>query len=325
MTYSKTIQFACALLLCGLLLGCATPGPGATDRRYLVAQDADLLERHAPVVVAGQSALAYNQIGHAAARLDEAGEEEIYIDLEHAVFYTRQQPFTALSGRRYHNLIYRFHFPRVPHPHLTAGANGGLFVVVTLNERQQPVLITTVHTCGCYLAFVPTSHLPTSAMPEDWPQDKQSVFGETLPARLDYPPDYASDADTQWRMVLHLRSATHRVMDVRLKRLDHIHAARQTVELQPMQSLQRLPLGDGHTSFFHSSGWLEGYVKDSFKPWELLLMSWWALDLNIGRDKQLGDPAATGTVFYTSLKPWAREASNMYFFADFLEYWGWRL
>lgn len=54
-------------------------------------------------------------------------------------------------------------------------------------------------------------------------------------------------------------------------------------------------------------------------------MSWWTFDLYIGNDKRLGDPAETGTVFYTSLKPWARDKSNMWFFADFLDYWGWQL
>ncbi len=323
MTFTKSIKNASLLLaLCGLLLqGCATVGPGAGDSHYAVAAGAELASRYAPVIVPGESTRPYNRIGRAAARLDEDGEEEIYIATDPAVFYFREQAFTTARGNSYHNLIYRFHFPRVPQLHLTAGRNGGLFVVITLDDEQRPVLITTVHTCGCYLAFVPSSYLPDSAYPEAWPAETQTVFGETLPVRLDYPARF----DPAWRPLISLRSETHRVMDVRLGRLAQISAPLIPVELRPVTDLERLPLNGGQTSFFHHSGWLKGYVKDSFKPWELLLMSWWVLDLNVGRDKQLGDPALTGTVFYTSLKPWAREESNMGFFAEFLDYWGWRL
>ena len=34
---------------------------------------------------------------------------------------------------------------------------------------------------------------------------------------------------------------------------------------------------------------------------------------------------ATKNPFYTSLKPWNREASDMWDFATFLKFWGWRL
>ncbi len=38
-----------------------------------------------------------------------------------------------------------------------------------------------------------------------------------------------------------------------------------------------------------------------------------------------GDRRETGKVFYTSLKFWNREESDMWPFAEFLEFWGWRL
>jgi len=54
-------------------------------------------------------------------------------------------------------------------------------------------------------------------------------------------------------------------------------------------------------------------------------MSWWTLDAHIGEDKAYGNAAVTGSVFYTSLNPINRQASDMWPFAKFLEYWGWRL
>jgi hypothetical protein len=93
-----------------------------------------------------------------------------------------------------------------------------------------------------------------------------------------------------------------------------------------MKLLDHLSIENGGTtSFFEESGPRHGYVKGSAKPMEKLLMSWWALDLRVGEDKKLGDSADEGPVFYTSLKPWDRTASDMRIFAQFLSYWGWGL
>ncbi len=54
-------------------------------------------------------------------------------------------------------------------------------------------------------------------------------------------------------------------------------------------------------------------------------MGWWAFDWRIGEDKKLGKTRDDGIVFYTSLKPWARKASDMRDFEAFLLYWKWGL
>jgi hypothetical protein len=54
-------------------------------------------------------------------------------------------------------------------------------------------------------------------------------------------------------------------------------------------------------------------------------MSWWAMDLYVGEDKDFGPGEDTGTTFYTSLKFWDRKKSDMWNFNDFLSYWGWKL
>jgi hypothetical protein len=38
-----------------------------------------------------------------------------------------------------------------------------------------------------------------------------------------------------------------------------------------------------------------------------------------------GDRRETNNPFYASLKPWNREASDMWEFPGFLTFWGWRL
>jgi hypothetical protein len=93
----------------------------------------------------------------------------------------------------------------------------------------------------------------------------------------------------------------------------------------PMNALTQLPSNSGTTSFFHDDGVLKGHVKGSVKPLETLFMSLISLDLFVGTDKVYSDPEISGNRFYTSLKPWRREDSDMWDFARFLEYWGWRL
>lgn len=92
-----------------------------------------------------------------------------------------------------------------------------------------------------------------------------------------------------------------------------------------MDQLNHLPVNDGTASFYHSEGILKGHVKGSVKPLETLFLSLVSLDMLVGTDKVYGDADETGNQFYTSLKPWRRKDSDMWDFAGFLWYWGWRL
>lgn len=318
-------------LLAGLALlgGCATiPAPETRHSiAYTVPDDGSLAARHAPVIVPEYPAAAYNRVGRPRAEIDDRGRERITVDPDRPAIYFQQREFET-GTQRYTNLIYRVHFERVPYSlapfHLTAGRNSGLLFVVTLDEGERPLLLTTVHTCGCYLAFVPTRYLPRGAWPPGRDGETQKVFGISLPGLLEYPdlPDH------DLRPLIFTRHGTHRIEDVGVARYSTLHKEYELVatELLPIANLKALPLDDGESvSFYNDSGWRKGYVKGATKPFELLFMSWWSLDLNVGVDKEYGDRDETGTVFYTSLKPWARGASDMWRFGEFLEYWGWRL
>jgi len=311
-----------ALLLGLFLTACAAPGlrtaAGGRPPAYIIQPDAPLLARFAPVIVPADIRYPFNRIGTPAAGYSPQGKEEISVNPAVPTVYVQQRDFTS-RGHRYTNLIYRFHFERVPLLHLTSGRNGGLLVIITLNQQQQAVLITTVHSCGCYLAIVPTSHLPASAYPAHWDARSQRVFGITLPGRLDYPQGF--------HPLISLRHATHRVTAMRTVNRQRLSDRYRLlpVKTAAMQQLHRLPLGTGRTSFFHTTGPDKGYVKGAYKPFELLLMSWWMLDTHVGMDKDYGNRQETGTTFYTSLRPWKRRASDMWPFASFLDFWGWRL
>lgn len=316
-----------ALVLALLLLAsCVAAPPRSTPEQalslaYLPEDDTSLAARYAPLVVPANSR-AYNRLGTPMASLTPRGKEQIRVDPARPAMYVRQRSF-QIGEHRYTNLIYRLHFREVPYVHLTSGKNVGLLVVITLDEAGHPLLITTVHTCGCYLAFIPTSYLPASAYPAEWNRQRQKVFGIQLPGMLQYPAVFTPAL----RPLIFLRDATHRVQDVKLANLQNLPAYRwHRTPLRPVTELEHLPLpGGGETSFFHKRGFSRGYVKNTFKPFELLLMSWWALDLHVGVDKRYGERHASGSVFYTSLRPWYRSASDMWNFPAFLRFWGWRL
>ena len=320
-------------LLLGAILvlgGCANLGTveAPPPARAYLANGNGVFARYAPLFAHENDALAYNRIGRPIARTDDRNETVVSIDPTRPVIFAEQRGFAAKSGVRYTNLIYRVHFAQTPVQfipfHVTAGRNVGLLVIVTVNAAGEPVLYTTVHTCGCYAAFVPTSFLPTDALPQDWPAGKQRVWGEWLPTMLALSTPF----DGQQRPLIRLRDGTHRVMDVQATRASEARIAFRPVAtpIEPITNLKRLPLGDGETvSLFHTGGFREGYVRETFKPFEVLLVSWWALDINAGTDKDYGTLTDTGRKFYTSFRPWKRAESDMRDFARFLTHWGWRL
>lgn len=331
----RTALYVCAGLLAGVLLAiltsCATlpdTGPPAAETVYVAADSEGILAKYAPVFVIGDSMQSHNLIGRPSAYKTWHGEEAVYIDSSKAVMYARRLEFST-DRDVYTNLVYRVHFERVPYSlfpfNISAGINGGLLVIVTVNSSGLPVLVTTVHTCGCYLAFFGTGFLPEDAWPEEWAgRRRQRVWGESLPLRIDFPQPFSPES----RVVLSLRDDTHRVMDVSVRSYAELISGDGVLplEIAPMEALYEIPVrGGGTTSFFESDGLRAGYVKGSYKPLETLLVSWWALDLYVGADKEFAPGEKTGNFFYTSLKPWNRRASDMWKFRDFLAFWGWGL
>ena len=317
-----TLFRAMVLVLAFGLTSCAgVPRVDVPQRAYVAYNDGSLLASYAPIFVLQTYADPYNRIGSPSAQLVD-GAEQIYVDPDRPVIFAEQREFRTARGA-YTNLIYRVHFERVPFPELTTGHNVGIFVIVTLDQQRQPVLITTVHTCGCYLVFVPTSCLPADALPKGWNSSGQDAYGEHMPGHLEVPRPF----DEGYRPVVYLRDRTHRVMDIRIQSIAEAGWRYDVVpaRIRPLDSLERLPLDGGVTSFYETEGPRTGYVKGSRKPLEMLFMGWMALDFRVGRDKKLAPRDQMSTTLYTSLKFWRRSDSDLYPFADLLRYWGWSL
>jgi len=162
--------------------------------------------------------------------------------------------------------------------------------------------------------------MPENALPEGWNKAEQHIYGQTLPGLVQWQDEYT-------RPVIKLEDGTHRIRDVQTMQTQQLKGKFDVIatEIEAVEVLKKIPLGNTTTSFFESEGDRKGYVKGASKPWEYLLMSWWALDKNIGVDKDYGDASITGSLFYTDLNPSDREASDMWPFGKFLHYWGWRL
>lgn len=302
-------------------------GPPAGHSVFIGESGDELIDRYTPLFVIENDREPYNLIGTPRARLMADGMEEVYVDPDNPSIFFEKRSFQTSEGS-YTNLIYRIHFDRVPLSilpfYIGKGKNVGLFVVVTLNDEGEPLLYSAVHTCGCYLAFIPTSYMPEDAMPDGWDVEKQSVFGEKLPGLLEFSHLFYNHS----KLFFLIRSGSHRVKDAWVDEipggLNGYRVAK--APLVPIGQLENLPLeGNRSTSFFETTGPRKGYVKGSYKPWERILMSWWTLDWRIGEDKRLGKDKTDGPIFYTSLKSWEREESDMRDFAAFLKYWGWKL
>lgn len=306
-----------------VLTGCArvpVADYNETATYTVVPADWQTVDHAVPAFVFPQNQASYNRIGRVEAQWVD-GSERIRINPEKPTIYTASYPFTTTKDT-YRNRVYRVHFQMTPFSllpfHLAAGDNPGLLVVVTFDSRNRPVLVTTVQTCGCYVAILPTAHLSKEAYPKNWPVTTVSVYGERLPARL----GVIGRSDL---VLIVVRPEVHRVMDIRVQ---HRHREKdvQPAVLLPLESLKSLPLGNGETtSLYHDTWPLTGHVKGAIKPWESLLLSLVSLDLFVGMDKEFGSTTESGNPFYTSLKPWNREVSDMNDFGAFLHFHGWRL
>ena len=309
------------LLLLAMLSSCATYPEKPflqNSRLYSVAESQELLDRFIPAFIIEEADKDYNRIGTPVA-LTRKNLVEVSVDPDKATVYTDVQEFVSARSS-YINLYYRVHFSKVPFGllpfYLGAGENVGLLVVITLDQQTRPLLYTLVHTCGCYLAFIPTSHLPKQSWPKGWREGRQTVYGENLPTLLEF------SSGSPQKTILHIRPATHRVKNVWLAGEKEMRAFSMIyMDRKPFSALENIELQDGATtSFYETSGSRQGYVKNSEKIWERLLISWWALDWRVGEDKKLGSDTNDGITFYTSLKPWAREESDMRNFPSFLRY-----
>jgi len=313
-------------ILLMLVSGCARFADQSQNISALILPEPGIEQElaYVPSFFIDQAENEFNRIGTPTAIASDDDAPEIIVSPKKPVIYFSKSTFSTATST-YQNIIYRIHFPEVPFGwgqfNLTAGKNPGILIIYTLNAENTLVLVTTVHTCGCYLAFLPTDALPPAAYPEDWPEKRQKVYGQVLPARLQH-----SSSGTDQTLVFALKSQTHRISDIfPLSEMPNPDAEILHAELQPVANLYHLPFANTSVSFFETSGSREGYVKNNTKWLEKFFIGWWAFDFRVGEDKAYDGPDQSPIPLYTSLKFWARDDSDLKDFPRFLEYWGWKL
>ena len=286
MNLEKVFMLALAIIVSGCAHYKKLPHEEIHSVYVAAGMEDTLLARYAPAFLTYDHQSQYNRIGRVSAEYDEKGRVQIYIDTRKPVIYYLQREFSTEKGN-YVNLIYRVHFPRVPFSlipfNLTAGKNVGILVVITLNDEKRPVLITTVGTCGCYAAIVPTTYLPREAFPEDWTEEELKVYGEKLPWVL----DYRQSENPQLRV--HLRPEVHRIMDLKIINWQEMQITSKmnliTAPLISAERLETIPIDGNFTSFYYQDGAKKGHVKGSVKPWESIFLGLISLDFYVGTDK----------------------------------------
>ena len=280
-----------------------------------------LLDIYAPAFVIEEGEAEWNRIGTPTLARG-VWCERARVDPARPALYAEART-ERVGSQEVYELLYRVHFEQFAPSWTTLFSlhrNAGLLVIVTLDRATLvPLLVSTVHTCGCWLAVQPTAALAPEALPADWPAQELVLAGEHLAARLPVP-------GKGQRLVVFLRSRSHRVHDVRVG--EPGLASPLVLPLRDMRELRRLAIAgtDGETgSFFYERGYLRGYVRGAWAPLEGLTLGLLTFDPRLGMDRDFGDPAETGARFFTALAPWKRESSRLDRFGCALGELGFRL
>ena len=165
--------------------------------------------------------------------------------------------FTRYRGRSLIQLVYTLWFPERPVAgafDIYAGRLDGVVLRITLDRQGRPVIVDTIHPCGCYHQFFTA----------------QGVTLRDRPLSVDarnewrYLPGATLSPDPGQRLEVAIEAATHYVVGVRYASLTGTHTAGgqplNALTPQPERSLTRLnsPHGGPSRSLYGSNGLVAG-------------------------------------------------------------------
>ena len=229
----------------------------------LSARDwASLLAQYAPVFEVETPNGTSNNADRFGA-LHFTAEDTPSVDIDNPVVYQRVA-FTRYRGQTLTQLVYGIWFPERPASQmidLLAGHLDGVIIRITLDQRGIPLLVDSIHACGCYHLFFPTPRLSPRAAPQahmEW-----AFIPATLPL-----------LNAGQRLQLRLASASHYLLDIRP--FDNVlRTADIRYNLRDDNELRSLPIaGGGRKSVFGSNGIIEGTERDErFLFWPMGIAS----------------------------------------------------
>jgi hypothetical protein len=164
--------------------------------------------------------------------------------------------YTRFGGQVLAQLVYSFWFAERPKSgalDLLGGTLDAVVLRITLAPTGEPLLVDSIHACGCYHLFFPTAALQPAPGPqwEEW-----AFIPTTLPA-----------LGVGQRVQLRLASGSHYVVDIRPDE----GTPGTPYTLQDDDSLRALPLpGGGTRSVFGANGIIEGTERgERFLFWPM--------------------------------------------------------
>lgn len=215
-----------------------------------------LLARHAPVLDVTTRGAA-DRFG--AMHWRSGGFE---VDTQVPVGYTRIA-FTRFNGETLLQLVYTYWFPARPAGgafDLLSGKLDGLMVRITLDTDGAPLIVDSIHACGCYQLFFPTPRLAPRPPPE--PQIEWAFVPKRLPL--------LSDGE---RVAIRVAPGTHYLEDIGVVAASMAGAS--AYSLIDDDQLRSLPVGrDENRSLYGSDGIVAGSERgERFLFWPMGIAS----------------------------------------------------
>ncbi len=228
-----------------------------------------LFDAHAPVF-ALETATDNDRIGSLKWNTDaarESGHDTPSVDIARPAVY-RRISHTRINGKTYSQLVYSAWFPSRPRKQLFDLLSGALDSViwrVTLDDHGEPLIYDSIHGCGCYHLFFPTSRVKLKPPPEaavEWA----------------FVPKSAPLLTEAQRIVLHIAAASHYIASVGSidgKSAEDKNIQKKTYAWRDDNELRTLPIGDGNTrSIFQPDGLINGTERgEQFLFWPMGIAS----------------------------------------------------
>ncbi len=175
--------------------------------------------------------------------LQWAGGDTPQADISRPTAY-RRIAFTRYGGRTLVQMVYMIWFPERPQNSSLDPLSGkldGIIFRVTLDHSGRPLVYDSIHLCGCYHMFFPTSRVRPLPPPD--PNIEWAFVPRTLPA-----------IEAPQRLVVRVTTRAHFLIDVRADAGGHgaIYAMADDADLRT------LPIADGTRSAFGPNGIVPG-------------------------------------------------------------------
>jgi hypothetical protein len=220
-----------------------------------------LFDAHAPLFEV-ETASDDDRIGMLQWRDSAALDDALSVDIARPSVY-RRISHTRIGGKTYAQLVYSAWFPSRPREQLFDLLSGALDSViwrVTLDDDGAPLIYDSIHGCGCYHLFFPTSRVQLKPPPEaniEWafvPKNAPSIM----------PPQ---------KIVLQIAETSHYIVGVSTNTNEH--AQSKIYQWRDDEELRALPMADNTTrSIFQPNGLIAGTERgERFLFWPMGIAS----------------------------------------------------